>query len=191
VTAALEVRLKNPQEMMAVIGDRNLTAPHLNQTLNAARQLADTIRTSTSMQRRSLVTAVVSRITIASSTLVLSIRRGRLLHAIGFADGPVSSIDAAGDEQAITVPFSLRRRGVEAKLIVGDGPHDTSVDPVLVSTLAKAHAWFAELVSMRSASMTLSVSNVFPPDRSADSSLSHSSRPTSSKSSWRADNRPS
>jgi hypothetical protein len=70
-----------------------------------------------------------------------------LLHAIGFADGPVSSIDAAGDEQAITVPFPLRRRGVKAKLIVGDGPHDTSVDPVLVSTLAKAHAWFAELVS--------------------------------------------
>jgi hypothetical protein len=70
-----------------------------------------------------------------------------LLHAIGFADGPVSSIDAAGDEHDIIVPDSLRRRDVEARLIVGHGPRDKSVDPVLVSTIARAHAWFAELVS--------------------------------------------
>ena len=130
-----------------MIGDHNLAAPHLNQSLNVARQLADTIRTSNSLQRRSLVTAVVSRITITSGTLVLKIRRCGLLQAIGVADVIVSSIDAAGDEHDIAVPFTLRRRGVEARLIVGDGYHDKPVDPVLVATIAKAHAWFAELVS--------------------------------------------
>ena len=78
---------------------------------------------------------------------MLKIRRGRLLQALGVADGQVSSIDATGDDHDISVPFSLRRRGVEARLIVGDGHHDTSVDPVLVATIAKAHAWFDQLAS--------------------------------------------
>ena len=147
VMAALGAWLRTPQGLMAMIGDHNLAAPHLNQTLNAARQLADTIRSSNSLERRSLVTAVVSRITLANSTLELSIRRGRLLQAIGVAEGDGSSIAAAGDEHDVTVPFSLRRRGVEARLILGDAHHDKTVDPILVSTIASAHAWFAQLVS--------------------------------------------
>jgi hypothetical protein len=147
VMAALEAWLRNTQHLIAMIGDRNLAAPHLNQSLNAARQLADSIRSSNSLERRSLITAVVSRITIASGTLVLKIRRGSLLQAIGVADGQVSSSDATGDEQDITVPFSLRRRGVEARLILGDDQRDSLVDPVLVATIAKAHAWFAQLAS--------------------------------------------
>lgn len=38
---ALEAWLSNPQELLAVIGDQNLAAPHLNQSLSATRQLAD------------------------------------------------------------------------------------------------------------------------------------------------------
>ena len=147
VTAALADWLRNPHELMAMIGDHNLAASHLNQSLNAARQLADSVQGSTCPERRSLITELVSGITIATGTLVLKIRRGGLLKAIGVVDAHVSSSELTGDEHDIPVPFSLKRRGVEAKLVVGDGHHDTSVDPVLVSTIARAHASFAKLAS--------------------------------------------
>ena len=51
------------------------------------------------------------------------------------------------DHHEIVVPFALRRRGVEAKLIVGDDQQPKTVDPILISTIAKAHAWFREISS--------------------------------------------
>ena len=55
--------------------------------------------------------------------------------------------DSTVGHHEIVVPFSLRRRGVEAKLIVGDDQQGKTVDPILISTIAKAHAWFRELAS--------------------------------------------
>lgn len=43
----------------------------------------------------------------------------------------------------IVVPVRLRRRGVEARLVVGTVQPEP--DPVLVRTLAEAHHWAAEL----------------------------------------------
>jgi hypothetical protein len=47
----------------------------------------------------------------------------------------------------IKVPVRLRRRGVEAKLIVLDQQHPTSgPDPNLVKALTRAHEWFARII---------------------------------------------
>ncbi|WP_421694485.1 recombinase family protein [Aestuariivirga sp.] len=145
VLAALAARLRNPQELMAMIGDSNLAASHLTQVLKAAPQLADSIQRSASVEKSSLIKTVVSRITIASGTLVLKIRHSRLLQSLGLAEAQATNTGHMDDEQDITVPYTLRRRGVETMLIVGDGQRDRSVDPVLVGTLAKAHSWFNQL----------------------------------------------
>jgi site-specific DNA recombinase len=147
VLAALAALLRNPQELMAMIPDPEPAAPYLTQILKAARQLADSTQSSTSRESRSLVSAVVSRVTIASGTLVLNIRRCRLLQALGVAQGLESKIDGMDDEHPITVPLTLRRRGVEARLTMGDAHHSKSVDSVLVGTIAKACAWFNVLTS--------------------------------------------
>lgn len=147
VTAALAAWLRNPQELMAIIGDQSLAAPRLNQSLTSARQLADSIEKSASPAKRSLIKSMLSRISISTGALVLKIQRSSLLKAIGVADDQVSIIDATDDQHDITVPISLRRRGVEARLIVGNNHQDISVDPVLVTTIAKAHSWFAHLTS--------------------------------------------
>ncbi len=57
------------------------------------------------------------------------------------------------DPHEIIVPFSLRRRGVEAKLIIGDDQQTKMVDPILVSTIANAHAWFQQLASGQTSSI--------------------------------------
>ncbi|MCG3777155.1 MAG: hypothetical protein JW395_4031 [Nitrospira sp.] len=53
----------------------------------------------------------------------------------------------------ISVPISLRRRGVEAKLILGDDRQNKTVDRLLVSTIANAHSWFGDLVAARKSSI--------------------------------------
>ena len=47
--------------------------------------------------------------------------------------------DLSPDQTTITQPFSLRRRGVEAKIIAGETI--AAPDPVLQRTLAEAHLW--------------------------------------------------
>ena len=89
----------------------------------------------------------MARITIASGTLVVQIRRGILLQTIGMVNRDAMHEDSNMDPHEIIVPFSLRRRGVEAKLIVGDGQQNKTVDPILISTIASAHEWFRELAS--------------------------------------------
>ena len=80
-------------------------------------------------------------------------RRDVLLQTIGMADHDTMHEDSNMDPHEIIVPFSLRRRGVEAKLIVGDIPQNKMVDPILIATIANAHAWFQELASGRKSSI--------------------------------------
>ena len=153
VSSALATFLDSQKEQLALIGDHNLAATTLNHSLNTSRQLAERIQQSTSVEKRNLIAPLVARITIASGTLVLQIRRDALLQTIGVMDRDAMHDDSTVGHHEIVVPFSLRRRGVEAKLIVGDVPQNKTVDPILIATIANAHAWFQELASGRKSSI--------------------------------------
>jgi site-specific DNA recombinase len=47
------------------------------------------------------------------------------------------------DALSISGAFTLRRRGVEAKLVLDDAP--TTIDPLLVRSIATGRAWFEEI----------------------------------------------
>ncbi|MBI2719074.1 MAG: recombinase family protein [Rhizobiales bacterium] len=147
VISALAALLKNTRELMAMIGDQNLAAMTLNQSLSTSHQLAERIQQSPLQERRNLIAPLVARITIASGTMIVLIRRGALLQTIGVADRGAIRDESNVDHHEIVVPFALRRRGVEAKLIVGDDQQPKTVDPILISIIAKAHAWFQEISS--------------------------------------------
>ena len=147
VISALAALLKSPRQLMAIIGDHNLAATTLNHSLSTSRQLADKILQSTTLNKRNLIAPLVARITVASGTMIVLIRRVALLQTIGVADRGAMRDDSNVDHHEIVVPFALRRRGVEAKLIVGDEQQPRTVDPILISTIAKAHAWFREISS--------------------------------------------
>ena len=83
----------------------------------------------------------------------LQVRVSGLLQAIGVGNHVAAQDASSTDYHEVAVPFTLRRRGVETRLIVGDHPQPKAVDPVLVSTLANAHAWFHELASGTKASV--------------------------------------
>ena len=75
---------------------------------------------------------------IAPKTITLELDAVTLATALG-----LSASELASDLLEITVPLQLRRRGVEAKLAIGD--RVSQPDPTLLRTLAQAHHWVAEL----------------------------------------------
>jgi site-specific DNA recombinase len=50
------------------------------------------------------------------------------------------------------VPLQVRRRGIEMRLVVGEGP-DPKVDSAILKVVARANQWLAELLSGRSRSL--------------------------------------
>ncbi len=56
--------------------------------------------------------------------------------------------DAAGRVTTIDLPHTLKRRGVEAKLIVGNGRDgEPNPDSALIGLIAKAHHWLDALTN--------------------------------------------
>jgi len=55
----------------------------------------------------------------------------------------IPASDLHPDLPSISVPFQMRRRGVEARLVIGD--QHPAADPVLVRALAEAHRFAAAL----------------------------------------------
>jgi hypothetical protein len=52
-----------------------------------------------------------------------------------------------------TVPLRVRRRGVEMRLVIGGSGSAPRIDSTILKATARAHRWFDDLVSGRSASM--------------------------------------
>jgi hypothetical protein len=50
------------------------------------------------------------------------------------------------------IPMRMKRRGVEMRMIIGDAT-PIRIDPVLVKTLARAQAWYADFVTRRVATL--------------------------------------
>jgi len=96
----------------------------------AARALAASLRKSDA----ALHAEVLISGTLRPGTLSLTLDRSELSAALGVPAG-----DLKPDLHQISAEVQLRRRGVEAKLIVGD--RASPPDPVLLRTLRDAHRW--------------------------------------------------
>ncbi len=96
---------------------------------------------------RSVFVGIVARIDIAPGEMMIRFAARGLHRALGLAyekrENP--SADPTGSP-ATRVPFAIRRRGVEGRLIVGDLPHQaTNVDAGLVEVICRARRWLRQL----------------------------------------------
>jgi DNA invertase Pin-like site-specific DNA recombinase len=116
---------------------RLLASPDLRASpdlLPAARDLAERLRRrEPDLLRRILVDGIIApreiRLTLDSTVLAQALRR--------------PAKDLLPDLTHICAPVHLRRRGVEARLVVGTPVPEP--DPVLLRSLADAHRWMAAL----------------------------------------------
>jgi site-specific DNA recombinase len=94
-------------------------------------------------RQRDLLAQLVRRIVLAPERLEISLDRTELGTLLtGFATEACS-----GSEHVLAIPMQLRRRGVEAKIVMANR-RDSALEPdaTLLTLLSEAHRWIAELV---------------------------------------------
>ena len=86
--------------------------------------------------------SLLSRVEIGDTTLTVTVALGRLREALKL---PVLSADEPRTH-AIVVPVRITKRGIEQKLIIGDGVMATIArDEALVKAVARAYSWFEDI----------------------------------------------
>ncbi|MDJ1018502.1 MAG: recombinase family protein [Paracoccaceae bacterium] len=86
----------------------------------------------------SLLVELVESGSLEAGKIVLNLSVTGLANSLDLAGGALSQ-----SALMVTVPFSLRRRGVEMKIVAGG--FAPAPDPTLIQTLAKAHRWAGAL----------------------------------------------
>lgn len=127
--------------------------PHdMRKALDCAKFLASNLKHDHAEDRRSVIQRLIGRITLEGDVLRIELRRAALLELI---QASADQTAASEDMIALTDVLLLRRRGVEAKLIIGASRDASAVpDERLVLALAQAHVWFDQLASGEVASVS-------------------------------------
>jgi len=104
--------------------------------------------------KRNVLQTILKRITIETDGLRFQFDQAgirQLLLGDLEADGPPIGTDTRDE---IHIPIRFKRRGVEAKLVLGGDTSATqNTDRRLIKTIANAHFWFDQLASGEAASI--------------------------------------
>lgn len=86
---------------------------------------------------------------MAPQTLSLTISHAGLFDALGI---PALNTAETADG-VINLPCTLRRRGIESRLVIAGDKHPNKTDAKLAKTIATAHDWMDQLVSSKETSV--------------------------------------
>jgi site-specific DNA recombinase len=156
VLAALAHRLGDDLELMRLLDLRDLP-PDKQRTISTnGLRLASELRSASEDGCRSLLRSFVERVEIRPDLLRIVICVRKLSLLLGAIDASSAKADGTGSVgTTIDLPFGLKRRGVEARLIVGKGGDcEPRPDDSLITLTTKAHRWLDKLTSGNASSIT-------------------------------------
>ena len=114
----------------------------LGRAMEASKELAE----GSTEQKRAIIRNVLSRVVVAPDRILYEVDRTRLINWLLGNDAAPN--DPERDIVSIAVASRLRRRGIEARLVVADESTSRSdPDPTLVRLIARAHSLMKRLAS--------------------------------------------
>ena len=146
VTAGLIQRLSDHIQLIELTRLHGADATTLEQALSKVVQLKTQDAHGANNLIRRLVRTAVRRIDIQPGQMTITISSSSLKALLLDQPRPKST-DPSSDDVTLTMPFQLRRRGVEAKLIAGNSSATPIIDARLVDTIRDAHRWMNLLTS--------------------------------------------
>lgn len=145
VIAELLKLIEDSGKLQKVIEAENLAIPELETLTAKAKSLCADLTSASAHRIKDAIRSIVVRIAIEPGRLTLAIDRKKLATALSI---PSSGFDASSEPYHLAVPFTLKRRGVEAKLILGNNEtRSASISPILVEALTQAHTWLKQLTT--------------------------------------------
>ncbi len=150
------------RDELRVIGALQLadTPPNrLRKILQYAAAAADDLQAEQPASRQHLLRSLVHHVTLHAGSIHVAIRRSGLAtlspeNGRDGAEHPNSGVEREEDLVEITAPIRLKRRGVEAKLVIeAAGYRPTEPDKKLVALVAKAFHYIDDLAEARAATV--------------------------------------
>ncbi len=116
----------------------------LRAILRRAAAVADDLNQERLKCQRRLLRRLLHRVTLHRDSIHITLKRSGL-GSLVFEKSPDSAAHREGLID-LTVPVVLKRRGVEAKLVLSAAQGEAAApDKILIALLAKAHRWFDQL----------------------------------------------
>jgi site-specific DNA recombinase len=100
------------------------------------RDLLDDAVVGNVTRSQEAVLACIQRATITPGKIEIALDRETVAAWLSVSSDAMNS-----DALSFSIPFQFRKRGVETKLIIGNG-HSRAVDEVLIRNIAKAHQYY-------------------------------------------------
>ena len=149
VVSALIAFFRQPDRLFAAVGLKQVAAHHYEQAVTSAKRVVNNLEHGDVKCRREIVTELVGRVVIGDGNLLIDVLNTKVVSLIG-----LSSDDDYDQVYQIDVPFQLRFRGGQLKLVmIGDqATPRRRPDPSLIKVLVRAHDWWARLLSGGAAS---------------------------------------
>ncbi len=151
VTSGIARFLENPRKLIDTLATPD-DVVGLRQRLGGLGAIAaGRLRDGGPSFLKGAVQAIIMRVELGRNTLNVSCLRSALRQWLIDPDTEASSSTnlSPNDSIQLAVSFTLKRRGVEAKLILSSDDHARSSkpDPALIKAVARAHAWNRKLMS--------------------------------------------
>ena len=138
--------LRSKVRLLDICGLTDCTPEAAQQTTRSGSKLAEQLEAGSMEEKRTLLQQIIHRIALSTNAITMETDKIGLARTIGINN---ASADA-NDKQTATInlPIQLRRRGVEAKLVLTDTKEPAAqADPNLVRLLATAHYNLEQLTS--------------------------------------------
>ena len=151
IIAAVRTLLGDHKQLNAIIGLEGRDAHTVTMMLDRMMEVGHSFSGHLTPHARENLRAIIARIDIEPGQVMLTLSRDGLWKSLGL-NGQSRQIDEAPSNEPATVtislPFEVRRRGVEARLVIGsDQQRPASVDQRLVDTIAQAKGWMSSLTA--------------------------------------------
>ncbi len=147
IICPLTQALRNPEQVIELTQLHDADASVLDTCLTNAQTTADDLQMGASARIRSVLHQVLERIEIRPGQIELHISR-HSVRAVLLGKTADQVPDRADDLVTCTLPFRMRRSGVEARLVVnGKASSAGKSDPNLVQLVRDAHRCMAALTN--------------------------------------------
>jgi len=139
VTTALKSFVETESEWMGAVDLADLPPTAFEQVRSRIKQLGEQLKGS-HQTKRNILCDLVEQITVAPGSLTIRIRKHTLQ--------PDQPVIPSNRFQDVEIPFHTRRRGVEAKIVIGNEPSGLSQpDMHLIGVITRSHDWWQRMTT--------------------------------------------
>ena len=148
VTRTLTDLLDDPQRVVDLLANGDVSPSLIRNIRNQARKLVGHLENDHPSEKRGWLRKIIKRIDVSRDSLAIELDRAAVMGFLGCDAAESSDDNEVHEPLIIGKAFATKRRGVEARIVLGSGEMDSPTpDDNLIKAIAKAHDWFEQLAS--------------------------------------------